>query len=146
MRKNSTRKNGGGFFSKSVDDKLYANASSGDLEKVKKALENGANINKKHEGVTNPFLIFLNGTTPLMVASIYGYKDVVEYLLEKGADPKIKSKSGKTAEEYAKKSNQDEIVKMLKEASNSKNNNKKNNNNDPKNVNMNGGRRKTRKH
>ncbi|MBQ7403963.1 MAG: ankyrin repeat domain-containing protein [Lentisphaeria bacterium] len=40
--------------------------------------------------------------TPLMYACIYGHPDMVEYLVNSGANPTIRSNEGQTAEAYAK--------------------------------------------
>ena len=54
---------------------------SGDISAIKLEIENGAKLNKKYD------LIQVDEeTTPLMLASYYGYFDVVELLVESGAD------------------------------------------------------------
>ncbi|HEY9843696.1 MAG TPA: ankyrin repeat domain-containing protein [Candidatus Obscuribacterales bacterium] len=42
-----------------------------------------------------------------------GNLEVVKFLLEKGADPKAKSKEGKTALDAAREANSAEVVKFL---------------------------------
>ena len=43
-----------------------------------------------------------NGTTPLMMAAMYGSPEVVKILLEAGADPTLKNGLGLTALDFAK--------------------------------------------
>ena len=137
MRKNSTRKNGGGFGKAlkhfvvgSKAEKLWIAAYEGDLDKVKKEVEKGASINKKYENVLLDEI--LNNTTPLMVAANQGNKEIVEYLLGKGADPNIVRKDGKTAYNFAMKEDHTATAEVLKNyknnSNNKKNNNKKNHN------------------
>lgn len=56
------------------------------LEKIKNLIDNGANVN------------FINSTsnTPLHVACFYQCKDIILYLLQKGADYNIKNIKDKT--------------------------------------------------
>ncbi|WP_349967099.1 ankyrin repeat domain-containing protein [Wolbachia endosymbiont of Armadillidium arcangelii] len=54
-----------------------------------------------------------NGETALHWAALKGYKDVVTTLLEKGANPLIKNKNGKTPRDLA---NDENIIQLLKEA------------------------------
>jgi hypothetical protein len=42
-----------------------------------------------------------DGGTPLMMAAGYGYVDIVQMLLQKGADPGIRNASGETALDFA---------------------------------------------
>lgn len=42
-----------------------------------------------------------NGDTPLMMAAGYGYTDIVRMLLEKGADPAMRTDAGITALDLA---------------------------------------------
>jgi ankyrin repeat protein len=69
-----------------VDWDLSNASMIGDLEKVKRAIENGADVNVKRNG----------GWTPLRLASSHGHKAVVSLLLEKGANVDAKSDSGDT--------------------------------------------------
>ena len=57
------------------DDEVLAAARKGDLPAVKSLLEKGASVEAK-----TPY-----GQTPLYLASMNGHKDVVEFLLSKGA-------------------------------------------------------------
>ncbi|MEL6135755.1 MAG: ankyrin repeat domain-containing protein [Bacteroidota bacterium] len=60
---------------------LYA-AENGNLELVKYHVKMGVDVNYQH-----PELL----TTALIESTRYGHEEVVKYLLEKGADPKIKA-------------------------------------------------------
>ena len=42
-----------------------------------------------------------NGETPLIMAAGYGYADIVQILLDKGADPAMKNAAGNTALDFA---------------------------------------------
>lgn len=56
-----------------------------------------------------------NGYTPLIVATMHGNYDTVEFLLEKGANPKYKSKGLKiSAMDLAKKNKRKDIIKLFK--------------------------------
>ncbi len=54
-----------------------------------------------------------DGMTPLMIAVIGKNMDACKLLLEKGADPSIVSKEGKTAYDYAKEYNDEELMELL---------------------------------
>ena len=56
--------------------------------------------------------------SPLMVASIYGYIDVVKTLLKWEPGINLKDSEGDTALSLAKKFGKDEIVKILEDAQN----------------------------
>lgn len=67
---------------------LYWASKGGHLSTVKLLVENGANIDDFEESNVFP------NETPLMVASRYGFIDIVEYLIQKGADKLIKNSEG----------------------------------------------------
>ncbi|MBU8879576.1 ankyrin repeat domain-containing protein [Bacillus sp. FJAT-29790] len=67
------------------------------------------NQNKQNINDTNKI-----GQTALIIAADYGYKEIVEILLENGADPSIKSIDGKTASEYATRWGHEDIAALLK--------------------------------
>ena len=54
------------------------------------------------------------GRTPMMHAALHGRTKVVEMLLNAGADPKIKSREGFTAKDYAEREGMVDIVNLLK--------------------------------
>ena len=63
----------------------------------------GANVNQTSN----------SGQTPLMAAAMTGRVEIVKQLLEAKADPKLKTKSGKTALDAAIKRKHDAVVKIL---------------------------------
>ena len=77
----------------------------GDLATVKKFIDYGANVNE-----------FSNGLTPLMFAARYNKVEILKFLLEKGADKKIKDEKGNTALKYAEFSKSLEAFDYLKQA------------------------------
>jgi ankyrin repeat protein len=77
--------------------------SKGDFDTVKKFIEYGANVNEVK-----------NGMTPLMVAARYNNVEIVSYLLEKGANKKIKDDKGNTALKHAQNSKASAVIELLK--------------------------------
>lgn len=77
----------------------------GDLATVKKFIEYGTDVNEMS-----------NGLTPLMLAARYNKVDILKYLVEKGADKKIKDERGNTAMKYAENSKSTEALEFLKQA------------------------------
>ena len=84
---------------------LCAAIMKGDLATVKKFIEYGANVNEE-----------ANGMTPLMFAARYNKVEILKYLLEKGADKKVKDENGLTALKYAENSKALEAIDYLKQA------------------------------
>lgn len=74
----------------------------GDLATVKKLIELGEDVNKKS-----------NGMTPAMYAARFNRVDILKFLVEKGADLKLKSEQGFKAEKYAELSNAKEVLVYL---------------------------------
>ena len=68
--------------SNAEDDISIQAAKNGNIELVKSALDNGANVNAKYS----------DGWTALHQSALYGRKDVVELLITKGAN--INAKEG----------------------------------------------------
>jgi ankyrin repeat protein len=60
------------------DSALHCVCVWGDLDAVVLLVENGIDVHQKGE----------HGFTPLRVASEFGFTEIVEYLLSKGADPR----------------------------------------------------------
>ena len=54
-----------------------------------------------------------NGSTPLMMASLYGSTEAVKLLVEEGADVTLRNQKGLTALEFAKSGNRVDAVQML---------------------------------
>lgn len=73
---------------------LHYAATKGHLEVINVLLENHAYID-----AASP-----NGSTPLMMAAMYGTPSAVKLLLEAGADPSLKNTQGLTAIEFAQRS------------------------------------------
>lgn len=82
---------------------LIVASNFGTLELVKKTLERTDDINHQN----------IYGETALMRATMQGHKDVVEYLIEKGAKKDIKDSYKNDALFYAKKFNHPEINGLL---------------------------------
>lgn len=70
---------------------------------VKKALDDGANID----------VAMASGTTPLMFATKYSDAPMVRLLMLRGANRNIKNNDGKTALDLAKEAKNNEIVKII---------------------------------
>jgi ankyrin repeat protein len=85
-------------------NQLFVAVQTGNLEEVQKLLNEGVDINGK-----NPFL----GKTALMHASGQGLTEVVEFLLERGADANAKTDEGETALMIASAKRNSNIVKLL---------------------------------
>jgi hypothetical protein len=68
---------------------LHIAAQNGNKRMVKLCLRRGAMLNTQN----------LNGQTPLHFAFAYGYTDVGEYLVGKGADDSVRNKDGLTCYE-----------------------------------------------
>lgn len=100
---------------------LMLAALKGQLALCKMLVERGADINKPgwtplHYASTSGHLAVMqwllqqhayidaespNGSTPLMMAAMYGTQDAVELLLDAGADPSLKNSLGLTAIDFA---------------------------------------------
>lgn len=75
---------------------------NGNLSMINLLLSHGADIN--------------SGTfTPLMGACVQGRKDVIELLLSKGADPKLRDNEGKTAVDFIEDGRAYGKVQLIKE-------------------------------
>lgn len=74
-------------------------AGRGNLDILKNLVSNGAKVDS----------VDACGDTPLSVACLYGYYDLVEYLLENGANPLTKDKQGRTLLSFVK----DERIRNL---------------------------------
>ena len=82
---------------------LHYAASSGQLPLIKLLILNHAYIDAESP----------NGTTPLMMASMYGTPAAVTLLLGEGADPALKNQQGLTAVQFAQRANRQDIVDTI---------------------------------
>lgn len=79
-------------------------------------VEHGADVNHKTpENYSDGGRVLYGNETPLMVAARHGYAEVLQYLLDHGANPNIRGreKNKQTALDIAMKYNQQECVKIL---------------------------------
>jgi hypothetical protein len=87
---------------------LIVAAAAGRIKVVEYLIRRRVNINAQDP----------HGTTALMWAVFKGHRDVAKYLISKGADTKVIRDDGDTAIDIARKWKQNEIVAILKNASN----------------------------
>jgi len=88
-------------------DSLFAAVATGDLARVKRlAIDCGVDPNVREDD---------KGATPLHVAAEYGYSEIVEVLLEHGADPNIRDKYGETPLHVAAAFGNSKVVEVLLE-------------------------------
>ena len=118
----------------------------GDIQKVKKLLDNGADVNVRFAGEDSLTPLFVavfeekpeiaalllsrgadanmkyqNGGTPLMTACARGNKEIVKLLLDNGADATAKrSDNGDTAMDIAMRNAGTDIIELLKGAGENK--------------------------
>jgi ankyrin repeat protein len=85
---------------------LHYAATSGQLTIMKVLLDNYAFIDAQSP----------NGTTPLMMAAMYGSSEAVKLLLAEGADTTMKNQLGMTAVDFANKANRAETASMISQA------------------------------
>ncbi|MEO9478857.1 MAG: ankyrin repeat domain-containing protein [Maribacter dokdonensis] len=74
----------------------------GDLETVKRLIDLGEDVNQKSLGMT-----------PAMFAARYNKVDVLEILIDNGADLNLKSNQGYTAKRYAELSNATDALELI---------------------------------
>jgi ankyrin repeat protein len=67
-------------------------------------LDKGANINHQSK----------NKATCLIYVAAAGHKELIEELLSKGADPRLKDREGKTARDWALKGGYTDVANLLK--------------------------------
>lgn len=82
---------------------LHYAATNGHLEVMRLLLDNHAYID-----ASSP-----NGSTPLMMAALYGTPSAVKLLLEAGADPLLTNELGLTAIDFAQRLNRTESAEII---------------------------------
>jgi uncharacterized protein len=82
---------------------LHYAATSGNVTLIGALLEKHAYIDAESP----------NGTTPLMMAAMYGTPSAVKLLLEEGADPLLKNQIGMTAIDFAQKAVRQESADII---------------------------------
>ena len=82
---------------------LHYAASGGNVPLLKLLIENHAYIDAESP----------NGTTPLMMAAMYGTGAAVELLLQEGADPRLINQQGLTALQFAQRAERPDAIKSL---------------------------------
>ena len=105
----------------------------GQLDLVRKLIERGADVNKTgwaplHYAATSGQVQIMelllehhayidaespNGTTPLMMAALYGTPAAVKLLLDAGADAALRNQLGMTAIEFANKANRRDSAELI---------------------------------
>lgn len=90
---------------------LHYAASKGQLAIMSLLLDNDAYIDAESP----------NGTTPLMMAAMYGTAPAVKLLLDAGADPLLKNQQNLTAIEFAYRASRTESAQLIAAAIRSKN-------------------------
>jgi len=94
---------------KRVDISSFCKAViKGDLETVKRLIDLGEDVNQKSLGMT-----------PAMFAARYNKVDVLEILIDNGADLNLKSNQGYTAKRYAELSNATDALELIEIAAGS---------------------------
>lgn len=97
-------------YSAKYSKKLLDAADNGDLEAVKQAIENGADINYKTTGWSTEFA---KGTPALIIASYYNHSEIVEYLIAHEADINAKNEHDFSALTIAARKNHYSLAEML---------------------------------
>ncbi|MES2191415.1 MAG: ankyrin repeat domain-containing protein [Pseudomonadota bacterium] len=113
---------------------------NGDLDLAAQMIKKGADVNKTgwtplHYAATQghlPLISLLienhayidaespNGSTPLMMASMYGSAEAVKLLLDEGADPQLRNQQGLTATQFAQRVNRQDVADMIAKSIRSK--------------------------
>jgi len=90
---------------KSLQDSLFEAVRNDDLNSVKKAISEGANVNARDS----------EEMTPLHLATIFENKEIVNELLNHQADPNAKNETGNTPLHFAAEASNLELLKLLVE-------------------------------
>lgn len=88
-------------------DAISYSAANGDIPTVTRILDSGFDVNTQW-GMFDQFA--------LQKAAEWGQTEMVRLLLSRGADPKLKDSSGRTARDWAKNNQHAEVVRVLREA------------------------------
>ena len=83
---------------------IHEAAWKGNIKAIEQHLAAGKDVNAKDD---------LYGDTPLLWATGFGHKEVIEMLIAKGADVNAKAEEGWTPIHYATGVNDKEIIKLL---------------------------------
>eukprot|EP00759_Apiculatamorpha_spiralis_P045147 PhF_6_TR41997/c0_g1_i1/m.63511 len=96
---------------------VYRSAIEGDVECLKTNLELGVNINALGQPIKKWGPQFDKSVgyaaTALHYAASYGRLEAVEFLLQNGADPRVKSTSGHTPKDYAKVRYYTDVLRLI---------------------------------
>jgi len=85
------------------DPDIFDAVEFGNLDSIKMYWQKDIDIDFLEKG----------GATMLMLAAYYGFEDIAEYLLSKGANTSLKSTKGQTAIEIAKERGHLAVVKLI---------------------------------
>ena len=94
------------FLSSDENDStpLHIAAEAGSISNVKLLVSDERDLLKAEDNM---------GRTPLHIACAYGYRNIVSFLLESGADPLARMESGQNCMEVAVIHKQEEVVKEM---------------------------------
>lgn len=118
------------------ENALMMASLKGHADQVRRLIERGAQVNKpgwtplhyaasnEHPQSVDIVRLLLehhayidaaspNGTTPLMMAARYGLPDLVDLLLEEGADPLLRNEQGLTAIDFARQAGRTRDVEAI---------------------------------
>ncbi len=97
-----------------IDEDLFDASKIGDLEKAKRAIEEGADVNAKRKCGERANLDAKGGEypgeTPLHAVSTYGHENIISLLLEHGADVNAENDGGDTPLHAANNSDADQAI------------------------------------
>jgi len=85
---------------------LHYAATQGDVAVIQLLLDESAYIDAESP----------NGSTPLMMAAMYGTPESAKYLVAAGADPTIRNQLGLTAADFAARAGRSDLAQALKAA------------------------------
>jgi ankyrin repeat protein len=91
----------------SLNTQLFKAVSEGDIGRCKYLLDHGADVNARKNTMK---------TTPLHIASVYGFIDICKLLLEYGADINIKNIHNETPLKLATYYRHKDIVELFAES------------------------------